>query len=520
MSALVDPGAGRTAEWRLRTRLGRAYAAVTVIVLLFAALAVAASIRFVQTNNTVTNRLQPALTDTKQLFGDFLVQQSALRSFIANGQKASLAPYLAAPLARATDLRRLRSLVSGRKEINDRITEYQVAVNDWVAKNAAPAIAQRKRGITSTPTAQTRARSARVVTAANRISSAIGDALTGARQARTTAGILAGSAFGIALLVMLLAGAGVWRATHRWVLGPVIGLGAQTRAVASGDLSRAIEPLGPIEMTNLAFDVEAMRSRIVDQLARAEDISEDLRRQGAELERSNADLQQFAYVASHDLSEPLRKVANFCQLIERQYGDQLDDRGRQYIWFAVDGAKRMQALINDLLALSRVGRTTEGFERIDLDAKLDQAILNLGDQITASGATIERLTPLPTIEGDRALMVSLLQNLVGNAIKYRREDFPPVVRIGAERDGTNWVIRVSDNGIGIDPQYADRIFAVFQRLHLRDQYGGTGIGLALCRRIVDFHGGHIRLDTPDPGEGAAFVFSLPEGQHRARSDDE
>jgi light-regulated signal transduction histidine kinase (bacteriophytochrome) len=240
-----------------------------------------------------------------------------------------------------------------------------------------------------------------------------------------------------------------------------------------------------------------------------------------ELARSNDDLQQFAYVASHDLSEPLRKVANFCQLLERQYGPQLDDKARQYIDFAVDGAKRMQVLITDLLALSRVGRTTEEFESVDLERALAAALATLSDRIDDAGARIERVTPLPTIAGDQSLLTSLFENLVGNAVKYRREDVPPVVRIAAEHDAENsvWTFTVSDNGIGIDPQYAERIFAVFQRLHLRDRYGGTGIGLALCRKIVEFHGGRIWLDPVESLTGANFTFTLPEGALLAESRD-
>ena len=241
----------------------------------------------------------------------------------------------------------------------------------------------------------------------------------------------------------------------------------------------------------------------------------------AELTRSNEDLQQFAYVASHDLSEPLRKVANFCQLIERQYADQLDDRGRQYIDFAVDGAKRMQVLIADLLALSRVGRTTERFEQIDLDRKLDQALAALSVAIAETGTRIERPTRLPVVDGDRSLLISLLQNLIGNAIKYRRPDVAPVIQVLAERDDETrmWTIAIKDNGIGIDPQYAERIFVVFQRLHLRDEYGGTGIGLALCRKIVEFHGGQIWLDTVESPPGATFRFTIPESETRAEPRD-
>jgi light-regulated signal transduction histidine kinase (bacteriophytochrome) len=262
-----------------------------------------------------------------------------------------------------------------------------------------------------------------------------------------------------------------------------------------------------------------MRLQIAGQLARAQEIQEELRIQGAELARSNDDLQQFAYVASHDLSEPLRKVANFCQLLERQYGPQLDDRARQYIDFAVDGAKRMQRLISDLLALSRVGRTTEEFVPVDLDDALDEALGNLADPIAEAEAKVERETKLPVIQGDMSLLTSLFENLVGNAIKYRREDVRPVVRIRAEEGEDGWTITVRDNGIGIDQQYAERIFVVFQRLHLRDRYGGTGIGLALCRKIVEFHGGRIWLADVESDPGATFRFTVPKGGLSAESRD-
>ena len=314
------------------------------------------------------------------------------------------------------------------------------------------------------------------------------------------------------IMLVLVAGA-IWRGLHRWVLEPIDQLAEQTRQVARGDTYKQIEATGPPELITLGRDVEAMRLQIAGQLARAEEIHEQLRQRTTELTRSNDDLQQFAYVASHDLSEPLRKVANFCQLLERQYRDELDDRAKQYIDFAVDGAKRMQALITDLLELSRVGRTTDEFEPVPLDAVLDRAVEHLAEPIAASGATLERLTPLPTVSGDRSLLTSLMENLVSNAVKYRREGTSPVVRISAERDDEDegWTVTVADNGIGIDPQYADKIFAIFQRLHLRDSYGGTGIGLALCRKIVEFHGGRIWLEPVGSGAGATFKFALPEG---------
>jgi light-regulated signal transduction histidine kinase (bacteriophytochrome) len=226
-----------------------------------------------------------------------------------------------------------------------------------------------------------------------------------------------------------------------------------------------------------------------------------------DLARSNADLEQFAYVASHDLSEPLRKVANFCQLLERQYAPQLDDRARQYIGFAVDGAKRMQALISDLLSFSRVGRTTETFEPVNTTDSVARAVAMLDERIAEADARVE-YGELPVVTGDPTLLAALFQNLIGNAVKYHDPGVAPHVRISVERDGTDWLFTIADNGIGVEPQYAERIFTIFQRLHLRDHYGGTGIGLALCRRIVEFHRGKIWL-VETTGAGASFQFTIP-----------
>jgi len=237
---------------------------------------------------------------------------------------------------------------------------------------------------------------------------------------------------------------------------------------------------------------------------------EALARQAEDLARSNADLEQFAYVASHDLQEPLRMVASYTQLLARRYRDKLDEDAHEFIGYAVDGVTRMQALINDLLAYSRVGTRGVDFSRVDLDAVLDRVLTTLGPAMEEQGATVIR-DPLPAVRADSGQMGQLFQNLIGNAIKFRRPDAPPVVRISAARQDAEWVFSVSDNGIGMDAGYADRIFVIFQRLHNRTEYPGTGIGLAICKKIVERHGGRIWF-TSLPGEGTTFFFALPEAE--------
>lgn len=226
----------------------------------------------------------------------------------------------------------------------------------------------------------------------------------------------------------------------------------------------------------------------------------------AELARSNAELEQFAYVASHDLKEPLRMVGSFTELLARRYQGKLDKDADEYIGFMLDGVRRMQQLINDLLAYSRITRGGQALTLTAADAALAAALANLKQAIGESAATVSA-DPLPPVYANASQLMQLFQNLIGNAIKFRAEA-APVVHISAQRRSEQWLFSVQDNGIGIEPQYRERIFAIFQRLHTREAYPGTGIGLALCKRIVEQHGGKIWLES-EPGRGSTFFFNLP-----------
>jgi PAS domain S-box-containing protein len=240
-------------------------------------------------------------------------------------------------------------------------------------------------------------------------------------------------------------------------------------------------------------------------LAVVRDVTDQVRA-AEELRRSNAELEQFAYVASHDLQEPLRTVSSYCQLLEKRYKEKLDKNAADYIEFAVSGAKRMQLLINDLLQYSRVGTRGKPFRPTELNQVFADVVSSLDRAISESGATVTR-GELPVVPGDAVQLGQLFQNLIGNAIKFRGPHAPEIEVGAAEIEGET-VFSVKDNGIGIEAQHADRIFQIFQRLHEREKYSGTGIGLAVCKKIVERHGGRIWVESA-PGQGSAFLFTLP-----------
>ena len=232
-----------------------------------------------------------------------------------------------------------------------------------------------------------------------------------------------------------------------------------------------------------------------------------------ELHRSNQELEQFAYVASHDLQEPLRMVSSYTQLLSRRYKGRLDTDADEFIAFAVDGASRMQRLIQDLLAYSRIGTKGKDLHTTSSEETLHQALLNLRSTIEENSALVT-YDPLPTVLADEMQLIQLFQNLVSNAIKYRSQAVPRVHISAVRNDDKEWLFSVQDNGMGIDRQYFDKIFGMFQRLHTREHFSGTGIGLAICKKIVERHGGCISVDS-QPGQGSTFRFALQESQSKS-----
>lgn len=259
--------------------------------------------------------------------------------------------------------------------------------------------------------------------------------------------------------------------------------------------------LSPLASGDTILVTAAIRDITVRKKAEA-----DLLQTVAELNRSNEELGQFAYLASHDLQEPLRMVASYTQLLSRRYKGRLDSDADEFIAFAVDGANRMQRLIEDLLSYSRVGTKGQPLVATSSEAALEQALANLDVAVAEHGAEVTH-DPLPVVLADEVQLIQLFQNLVGNAIKYQDSGVPKV-HVSATRNGARmWTFSVKDNGLGIGPEYLEKVFGMFERLHRRDEYAGTGIGLAICRKIVERHGGEISVES-QLGEGSTFHFAL------------
>ncbi|MEA5358019.1 ATP-binding protein [Amycolatopsis sp., V23-08] len=443
-----------------------------------------------------------------QLSTALLNQETGVRGYQLGRQPDFLVPYNDGVRSQADAVTQLRKLgATPGTQIGDDLGRVLAAASAWQT-TVAPTITPGAPPVTPAQADRSRTQ----FDAVRRALDAQAAHLTtlrdeGRAELDGAANFLTAMLVAVAVLIVLLFVL-LFLGLRRVITRPILRLADEVRQVADQDIHRPVRGDGPSELVQLGSDVEAMRQRILDEVAELERAHALLDRRTHELERSNADLEQFAYVASHDLQEPLRKVASFCQLLQKRYQGLLDERGEQYIEFAVDGAKRMQVLINDLLAFSRVGRNPGEHVVVPAGELVDGALANLEVALSLSGGRVVH-DDLPKVRAEPALLTAVFQNLVGNALKFHGEA-PAEVWVTAERDGDDWVFSVRDNGIGIEAEYAERIFTLFQRLHTRSAYPGTGIGLAMCRRIVEYHGGRIWLDTEsDSKTGATFRFTLP-----------
>jgi signal transduction histidine kinase len=462
----------------------------------------------------VVKTLDPAAFHASQLEVELLNQETGVRGYALSAQLPFLQPYYDGLARQRQQVAALRPLLAGMPAAQNDLNEVLRRTVSWRMTYALPTInTVRATGkpltghsLTGPSVNQGRVDFGHIRDALANLQNNL------AVQRRHAVGTLQGAAsvlqatlivIAAALLAtVLVLGFGLWRSA----ILPLRRLASDARQVAEGDFDHEMEPGGPAEMRAVGLDVNRMRERILAELSELQAAHATLEARTEDLQRSNSELEQFAYVASHDLQEPLRKVASFCQLLQRRYAGRLDAKADEYIEHAVDGAKRMQALINDLLAFSRVGRTAQRREPVSCAVLLAQAWANLAADVRRTRATIE-VGELPVVLGEASLLTAVFQNLISNALKFHADE-PPRVTVSARRDGEFWLFSFRDNGIGIEPEYAERIFVIFQRLHDKTAYPGTGIGLAMVRKIIEYHGGRIWLDTSITA-GARFWFTLP-----------
>jgi signal transduction histidine kinase len=511
------------AGWPLRRTFGIGVVIVTLFAIAAIVVGGVALANLASARDRLVNKIDPAAFRTSQLEIAYLNQETGVRGYALSARPTFLIPYTDGLAQERREVGALRSLLTGMPAGQADLTQVTVRAATWRARYAQPTISQVRatgKPVTGATVDQGKADFDRLRAA---LSSMQADLASERRQA--VAGLNDSAAtlnaiclgIGLALLVILVVLALILEIS---VIRPLSRLAADAQQVADGDFAHHVDPGGPQEVRATGMDVNRMRERILAELSAAqvahaqlgaahaslEAAHASLEARTEDLQRSNAELEQFAYVASHDLQEPLRKVASFCQLLQRRYAGRLDEKADQYIEHAVDGAKRMQQLINDLLAFSRVGRTAQRREQVSCAILLAQAWANLGPAVRASHATIE-VGDLPVVLGETSLLTAVFQNLLSNALKFAG-DQAPRISVSARRDGGHWLFALADNGIGIPAEYAERIFVIFQRLHDRAAYPGTGIGLAMCRKIIEYHGGRIWLDTTVTS-GARFCFTLP-----------
>ena len=484
----------------LFVRIAAGYGLILLVMLAIAALTLVR----LREGATVADRLGREDAPALQAIDDLKVQigneQIAVNRFLLSsevtprGREDFLAPYFRAHDVTFGDLAVLDELEgdTGSKELTTTLTELrnQIQIVEAESDKAIAAI-----------------RDGASIEVANS---------TDFAQADAVRSLAAGIGDEVALSIRLSAAdaqRSASESTRLVVIASVLGIGLSLLVAAlvtlsiSAPLRRLTATADRIAAGEMVEPAPSHRRDEIGSLTRAvTKMVQTLNQQAGELKRSNGDLEQFAYVASHDLQEPLRMVSGFTGLLKRRYVGKLDADADEYIEFAVGGANRMQALINDLLSYSRVGREEIAGKPVNTQIVLDQALANLSSAIEERSALVSS-GELPTVWANQGMVVRLFQNLIGNALKFCKAE-RPIVRIQAEARGAEWLFSVADNGIGIEAQYKDRIFMIFQRLHKQSEYPGTGIGLAVCKRIVERTGGRMWLES-EPGKGTTFFFTLP-----------
>lgn len=503
--------AGDTRRHRsLRRSLNSLTIAMVVLLVVIGAVATVALVNLTEARHTLLDEIDPASLRADQLLLAYVDEETGVRGFILSRNPQFLQPAQAGMDQQRGDTRALNSELHDQPDLLAQAKRAESAAQIWQTTWAEPAIRSTSAGAGAYASPQAQARGKALLDAARADFTRLSDALAQKRSQDgdnlNTAAVVLAVVVGAGIVVLVGGLIALRIALRRWVIDPLGLVASDARRVTRGDLVHEISAPEPVEILELGTDIEAMRQRILRELEEVESARHELDARNEDLRRSNAELEQFAYVASHDLQEPLRKVTSFVRLLQQRYEGRLDERADQYIEFSVDGATRMQQLISDLLAFSQVGRDTDRFEIIPMGQCVDAALENLETPLAETGARVD-VSDLPDVRGDHALLVSLWQNLIGNSIKFRSERSPEI-RIDVESAEAQWCFSVTDNGIGIEPRFAEKVFVIFQRLHGRDRYPRTGIGLALCAKIVDFHGGRIWLDT-EQSSGTRICFTLP-----------
>ncbi|MDQ6711387.1 MAG: ATP-binding protein [Candidatus Dormibacteraeota bacterium] len=458
----------------------------------------------------LTNLDVPALITLNDLRSAAYLEEQHLElyansSLVDQAREDLLISYFAIKTTMAADVARLHDYAATKQDLAGPFAGLKAAVQAREADAAGDMAQLRAGGLPFSILLDNDGLVAAVERAAEVLAESV-DRSVEASAAAASANAMAGMVLiiifcflGVAVTIV----AGLWSA--RSISKPLGLLTHSAERIARG------EPLEPPRLARsdeigvLSAAVAQMVDSLREVTAKEQAVVAEHKKVQVELTRSNAELEQFAYIASHDLQEPLRMVSSYTSLLKRRYAGKLDADADEFMAFAIEGATRMRALINDLLTYSRVGREAKPSVPTDSRLALDRALANLQIAIADKGAAV-KVGRMPSVMGDLAELTQIFQNLIGNGLKFCKKDHPEI-RVGAEEHQGEWIFSVADNGIGILPEFRDRIFLIFQRLHKREEYEGTGIGLAICKKIVERHGGRIWVES-EPGQGATFRFTL------------